>query len=306
MKRTFNYILSTFLVISLVMGNIVESVLPALIHDVFTIPTAYAAANPTCALSIAPAHSVHSGEGFTFEATLGNAGPDTGFSPFIELVTPDYITLNSSVFSIGSLALTPVVPTPTLVIDNDGGDPLLGTVTNPLTNATLLLPVGSTYRAYRLPVGSFVQNQTEVAAVFSATLSEIPPIEVPLANPIQSRCGFSLGSDPLDNPNVDPPLYSALQDSIITPTLITASKTLATLHGEGETATGENYPVNYTISADIATNKTITDIVLTDSISTDLIVTSITGQTASASTITFTPLVGPRKFSPHLLLFPLL
>lgn len=279
---------SSFLIITMSFSLFGEIILPFR-----EIPKAKALASPTCALDISPNYSGFSGEDFTFSSTIANSGADPGFSPIIELVLPAQITLNSSTFSLGGLTLSPVSPSPITVTDNDGGSPLTGTVTNPITNTLVTLPVGNIYRAYRLPLGSFVPGQTPVSMDFAATLSSAPPIGVTLTDQIQSRCGFSLGSDPLNNPNIDPPNFSAFASSQVTPTLLVATKTMVTTDGEQETATGENFPVTYTIGTNIANGKTITDVTLDETIPSTEQLIELTSKVGNADQITFTPTSGP-------------
>lgn len=288
MKKRISIILLTAMMLS--MSS--ESLFPFFKYfPLLKTPIAQAAATAACALDISPAVAQRSGESFVFTSTISNPGADPGFSPAIELVLPSEITLNSATFSLGSLALSPV--TTITVTDNDGGSPTTGLVTNPLTNTTALLPVGNTYRLYRLPLGSFVPGQPPVSIDFDATLSSVPPINIPLTNQIQSRCEFILGSDPLDNPNVDAPIFSAFSTSTITPTLLTATKEMVTTDGEDETATGENFPVTYTIGANVSNSKTITNLLLSESLPSTEHLFEITGQVGGANQIVFTPFSGP-------------
>lgn len=278
--------ISFLLIISLLFSILPQNFLP-----LWETKIAHAAANASCSLDISPTLSAHSGESFQFKSTISNGGTDPGFSPAIELILPAEITLNSATFSLDGLTLSPA--TTITVTDNDGGSPATGTVTNPLTHTTLLLPVGDVYRIYRLPLGSFVPGQTPVSIDFTAALSAIPAVNVPLINPVQTRCEFLLGSDPLDNPNVDPPLFSSFLSSIVTPTLMTATKKMVTTDGENETATGQNFPVTYTIGADVSNSKIITDLDVSETLPTTEQLTEITGEVGGATQIIFTPLSGP-------------
>lgn len=58
--------------------------------------------------------------------------------------------------------------------------------------------------------------------------------------------GFTLGADALDNPSTDPSITSAyVANTVVSTTLVSVETTVATTHGEGETATGQDFPVTY-------------------------------------------------------------
>lgn len=265
----------------------VTSILPLL-------PQAFAAATPDCALDIVPNLSTNVGEPFHYKITLSNTGTSPGYAPFVETVLPANTTFSSAVFSVGNVTLTPESPTPTVVTDNDAGDPAQGLVTNPITGATTLLPVGSRYIVLDLPLGSYVPGQTPVDITINANLNGGLPVGTPLSQSALARCGFALGNDPLDNPNTDPVLTSSLLTATITPTVLKGRKTMDTVHGESETATGPDFPVTYHIGADIANTAVVTGISVTETVPNTLQVIDFTSisNVGPSFNLTFTPTAG--------------
>lgn len=258
------------------------------------IPQANAAPLAACSLDVAPNLSTNVGEPFSYTITLDNTGPDTGYAPYVETVLPQNTTYTGATFGIGGDPLTPEATTPVVVTNNDGGSPTTGLVTNPITGATTLLPVGSTYVVLDLPLGSFVADQTAVTVTVNATLAGGLPNGVLLTQNLQGRCGFALGADPLDNPTTDPVIQSAFATATVTPTVLKARKSMVTVHGEGETATGPDFPVTYTVGADIANTAAVTGITVTETLPDTLQMVEFTSITnpGPSFVLTFTPPAG--------------
>ncbi len=80
---------------------------------------------------------------------------------------------------------------------------------------------------------------------------------------IQAVPGFRYGNDALDNPTLpDPSLIGSAATATITPTLLTLTKTY--VGPESETATGPNFPRQYTIGVSVAPGQVITNLDITD------------------------------------------
>ena len=260
------------------------------------LPTASADAFPGCTSSIFPTGSALTGESLTFSVEVDNTGAaDSGFSPFVEVVLPDELTYSSASFSVGGLSLNPVSPSPVTIVDNDLGDPDLGSATNPITGAVYPVDsfaVDSTYLAFRLPVGSFTPSQDPIGLTIVADMD--PGLAVAaLADPLRTQCGFALGEDPLDNPGADPVILSGFSDGIISATVIDVNKSVSNGSGaiDGETATGENFPLNYSVSANVANTATVTSLTLDETLPSNLQLVSVDSvdDDGGGFTITFTP-----------------
>src|SRR4051812_49867436 len=107
-------------------------------------------------------------------------------------------------------------------------------------------------------------SSKEYATVCRYTLADLG---TPLT--IRTRGGFQFGNDALDNPCCDPSIVNppstnsaTWPHSDVTPTLLTLTKTY--LGPEDETASGPNFPRQYTVSVDIAAGQTIANLDLTD------------------------------------------
>ncbi len=121
---------------------------------------------------------------------------------------------------------------------------------------------------FELPFGSFTPQQPPVELMMKLDVSQLADLDQPLN--IATRGGFRFGMDPLDNPATDPPIPDPSapvvpdQTGDVRPDLLEIEKTF---NGpENETATGPNFPREYTITIDIADGQTITDLDVIDNI----------------------------------------
>ena len=106
--------------------------------------------------------------------------------------------------------------------------------------------------------------------MISATISDHADLGDPLT--VYARGGFQFGCDPLDNPSTDPSILTPGSESqnhtswgdsaATTPIVIELTKIYS--GPEDETATGPNFPRQYTIEVEIADGQTITDLDVTD------------------------------------------
>ena len=108
---------------------------------------------------------------------------------------------------------------------------------------------------------------------------------------LRARAGFQYGNDALDNPAADPSLVSdaGVADAWtvaepIEPTLIELSKIY--IGPEDETATGPNFPRQYTIDVDIADGQTLTNLDITDLLPNNVLLLSVDAITPAGSTTT--------------------
>lgn len=216
--------------------------------------------------------SIPIGSDFSFTVRFDNTdATDVGYGPFVDLFLPksgtdgttggpnDGITFTSASYLGAGLTL------------NTQDCPAGGSVTHYLTGelivcpsqpAGLFTPFIWELTTIQLPFGSFTNDQPPADITINAHLSDHADLNVLL--PLQVRGGFMYGKDPLDNPATDPPIYGAMTNNNpgTDATLITLSKTY---HGpEDETATGPNFPREYTITATIAPGQSLTDFRLMD------------------------------------------
>lgn len=234
------------------------------------------------------------GESFTFTIRFENATLDIGYGPFIDLwlprngadgaagaSTPDGITFVSATMLGNPLQST------TLIF------PGSGCVDHPFLQDGALNPV---------PVCSTAGDEfTSIRLPFSAVTLAHPPIEIeitaqisPLADPgaplsVRARGGFQYGADPLNNPCCDAPVLSAPVPASITPQLLLGSKNIDGT--EEEIPAGANFDRVWTITVDIPTGQTITDLDITDYLPTGIVYLGLNA-TIPAGTITDEPAIG--------------
>ncbi|HSB90301.1 MAG TPA: hypothetical protein VLD63_09800, partial [Anaerolineales bacterium] len=266
---------------------------------------------PSVSLSV-PA-TVFIGQPFSFTVTFDNASAtDTGYGPFIDLLfpvngadgaagsdTPDGIDFNSATY-LGT-SLTAVE----LTFPDAGGG--TGCVDHPYARDTSGVPIqvcgtaGDKLVVLLLPFGSFTPTQPAVVVSVNATLSGLADGGTPLT--LRARGGFRFGSNPLDDWCCDPVILlpsssdgSGWPNAVVTPALLTIAKTYS--GAEDETATGPNFPRQYTITVTVAPGQTITDLDVTDDLPNNLAFLSV-DSFSPAGSITQTPTVGAAANPPN-------
>jgi LPXTG-site transpeptidase (sortase) family protein len=210
------------------------------------------------------------GDSLSFTVTFDNTGSNTGYGPYIDLFLPlsgadglsgggpnDGISFVSASY-LGQSVTTNVLNCPA---GSNITHPLTGqTITCPSQPSGLYSPFTWQLVVITLPFGSFVPSQPPATVTVNANLSNYADLGVAL--PIQAQGGFMFGADPLNNPATDPPITGSPVSTNVTPTLLTLSKSY---NGpEDETATGPNFPRQYTVTAQIASGQSMTAFNLTD------------------------------------------
>ncbi|MEM7312851.1 MAG: hypothetical protein AAF497_06840, partial [Planctomycetota bacterium] len=211
----------------------------------------------------------------TFDNASGDDTPndpndgDVGYLPFIDVVLPttgvdgdDGVSFDSATFLGQPIAVQQIVfdangeAEHPLAVDGNG---------NPLVISGM---PGDTLVVIELPYGSFSPNQAPVEIELVLDFSPLADLDETLT--IETLGGFALGSDPLDNPDVDPsirvPADTVTTD--VTPTLITLTK--ENTGEEGDTVSGPNYPRTWTITLDVADGQTLTDVQINDLVPTNI------------------------------------
>ena len=236
-------------------------------------------ARPTAAaypsVTIAPS-SVMIGEDFSFIATFDNSDADPGYGPFIDLVFPytgqdgdDGIEYYSASF-LGSTLEDDIQFFP----DQGAG---WGCVSHPWLRDTsgnyvdVCGYAGDQFVSIKLPFGSYTANQPPLDVTINAHLSILADLTPDLL--IYARGGFMFGETPEDDwccgdaPYARPNDTDSINwpDTPVTPQIMTFAKDyIGPGNTEDETSTGPNFPRQYTLTVDIATGQTLTDINIQD------------------------------------------
>lgn len=214
------------------------------------------------------------GQDFTFTVQFDNTDTVTGYGPLIDLILPtngadgnqntnpplDGLTFVSAAY------LGADVESTALTFPGSGG---VTCVDHPYMVDSTGNPVqvcgdaGDTLVALRLPFGSFTPNQPPAAISVTVSMSSLADLGTPLT--IEARGGYQFGFTPLNDwcCGDDPTLsLSGWTSDSVTPIIFTLSKSY---NGpEDETASGPNFPRQYTITAEIAPGQTMTSFNLTD------------------------------------------
>jgi uncharacterized repeat protein (TIGR01451 family)/fimbrial isopeptide formation D2 family protein len=234
------------------------------------------------------------GSTVSFDVSFVNDGPNTGYGPYIDLTLPLGHDGNDGLTFLGATYLgASVTPVQKTAIDDGTGH---GIVLHPYAldkdGAPVVihgLAIGQSYVVLRLPFGSFTPGQPKAVVHITTQMSDGANVGWPLD--LIADGGFQFGRTPLNDPTSGDP--SILQDTAatthVTPTIILVSKTY---NGpEHETATGPDFPESYTITATIAKDQPVTDLILSDTLPDNMQYLS-TDATAKPSSAVDTPDTG--------------
>ena len=242
------------------------------------------------------------GESFELSVAFDNAdATDAGYGPFVDLLVPvngqdgtGGVGADGISFDAATYLGVPVVTT-ILTFPNDGGG--TGLVDHPYAvdaagvPLTIVGSAGDQLVVIQLPFGSFTADQPAAVITVDMSLSNLADLGQDLR--LRARAGFQYGNDALDNPAADPSLVSdtpAAADTWtvaepVEPILIELTKIY--IGPEDETATGPNFPRQYTIDVDIADGQTITNLDVTDLLPNNVRLLTVDTITPAGSTTTF-------------------
>lgn len=242
---------------------------------------------PGVAISLGGLGPVTLGADFSFTVTFDNNGTDPGYGPFIDILFPvngadgaqntsaplDGIDFLSATY-LGQTFSTAADNLSVLTFPGSGG---VTCVNHPWavdgSGAPIQVcgPAGDKLVSIRLPFGSFTPDQPPATVTVNAHLSEYADVGTPLT--IRARGGYMFGANPLDDwccgdlPIVVPPSTDGTgwPSGDVTPVLLNFAKAyVGPGNTQDETATGPNFPRQYTLTVDIADGQTITNLTVTD------------------------------------------
>ena len=238
-----------------------------------------AAAGPSATITASATAKNFVAENTTFDVTFANAGADTGYDPYVDLVfpagpdapaDPDGIRFVGATYRSSTVAPAATFNCPT------GG----GTVIHPLTTHADPCPAGAQLVVLQLPFGSFSPGQPPVAITVTANIPG--NAHVGAGQTITATPGFASGEKPTGTtPRIGPPTLA-----VIVPKVVAITKIY--LGPESETATGPNHPRQYQLVADVATGATIDGLSITDVLPPSMTFVGATSTPAGA-TATETP-----------------
>ncbi|EIJ43114.1 putative collagen-binding protein, partial [Beggiatoa alba B18LD] len=209
-------------------------------------------------------------ENFTFTIDFDNTGTDMGYAPYIDLKIPQGMDLLAGKYFIAELLMVKVATW--------DGTQWLDSSSNPVTthyygDRGVSLPsfgtpqVGDQWYTIELPFGSFAPDQPVAEFQFTAKLNPLTGAVFNTPLSISATSGFSFAQDEFNNPVADSPNLANItretaHSASITPKVITITKTADA--AEGEAATGENFPVKYTLTVNVANGATVTGMDIID------------------------------------------
>lgn len=239
------------------------------------------------------------GSQVTFTVTFDNNGDEPGFGPYIDVVLPaigmdgsDGITFQSASYLGAALPDAPVVqifPAPTGCVNHPWA------VTNTGAPVQVCGTIGDQLVSLMLPFGSFFPLQPPAPITIVTNLSNFADLAAPLT--VQANAGFIYGRTPINDYTTDPSRIGAMDSAAITPTLFTLTKEY--IGPEDETATGPNYPRQYTITVDIANGQPISDFRISDFLPNNLQFLSLDASTPAGGVAIELPTLGSAQNPPN-------
>ncbi len=200
--------------------------------------------------------------------TNDNLATETGYGPFVDVIIPNEIEIVGSPTVFAS-SISPSIFTwnGTDWIDEDGVALIEhpGETTGSITDRDLEMPqgtfnVGDKWYFIEQPFGSFTTGQPSIGVDFTATASTSVGAVVGTDYEILHRGGFSYGETATNDTG---PIQEGTTGAItITPQVIDILKTNDA--PEAQTVTGPNYPVEYTLTINIAGGETVTNVIVQD------------------------------------------
>ncbi|MCG2785105.1 MAG: isopeptide-forming domain-containing fimbrial protein [Anaerolineae bacterium] len=317
--------------------NAIAAPAPEVVAPVVVEPAPLQEAIPSLALGVPSAVPLGSEFTFTATFTnTGGLPNEVGYGPFIDLVFPatgedgvypgtDPADLYDGVTFVGADFMGIAIDDPSQVFvqtfPDDGGG--TGCVQHPVAvrpandpppPANPNLPryyevcgtAGDQFVTIILPFGSFVPSQPPAAVTITAQMSDLADLSTPLT--IRGQAGFQFGYTPLNDfccspfdstiPVAPGGVYdsSAFPGQSVAPTLMSLSK--AYVGPENETATGPNFPRQYTITVDIADGQPISELTITDTLPNNIQYVSLDSVTVGGSPAAYTILTEPLTTTP--------
>lgn len=217
------------------------------------------------------------------------AGSDTGYAPYGDFVIERGVDINSISYLGANVNYVEVGTLNALGDWEDSGGGIIAT--HPLDNkaaaalplaSTVGLDEGATWYAIELPFGSFTEDQPPVDLTVRTDFNADAVVGTPID--LTWTPGYLLGDSAVGNV----PISGATLSSSITPDVIQIEKTDDL--PESETPTGPNYPVEYTITVNIAQGETVDDVVVTDYLPSNAVF--LGDATLDPTTVTITPING--------------
>ncbi len=181
------------------------------------------------------------------DAPLVNSGAP-GFGPYIQLIVPIGVTFDSAEIFGSSATITNIGTFP----------PAPGNqLTDTIIDASVTAPEGFQLILIQPPIGSLVDGAPALNLNLCFSIDPTAVIGTPLGVSITPV--FELGDTATGN---NGPIIGAIVPFNITPILVEFMK--ANDAPEGERPPGPSWPVTYTLTADIAPNNTLDNVVIAD------------------------------------------
>jgi len=187
------------------------------------------------------------GSGSCFQATLTNTGA-TGYGPYLQVIMPAEISLDSASLFGGGVAVTVVGSFP----------PAPGNqLTDPVTGNQVTGNEGDVLYILHPPVGSVVTGGLPLDIEICYTIDPMATVNVPLG--VQVIPVYEFGDTPTGD---NGPITGTAVNFNITPTLVEFEK--INNAPEGERPPGDDWPVTYTVTARVAPNNSIDNLLIND------------------------------------------
>jgi len=191
-----------------------------------------------------------------FDLSLTNTG-NPGYNPYIRLIIPTpTITFDSATY-LGIGVAYQVVGVFPAAPGNQLADPVTG--------SSVTGPEGSTLIILTIPLGSIVEGGpvTDVNVCTDLASSAV----IGTSYSVSAQVVYEHGDTPT---GVNGPIYGTVETQTITPIVWLASKNNDAHESEMPPSDGSNYLITYTLTVDVASTKTVDNVVVTDTLPSNL------------------------------------
>ena len=197
------------------------------------------------------------------------AGSDTGFGPYGDFISGDELDINGIDYLGAPVSFTEVGTWDGVQWVDSANNPITNHPFDNIAAAALPIPtgldVGDTWFAVELPFGSFTEGQPAVELNIDAEFNANAEVGSPID--LSWTPGYLLGANAEGAPinpdgTANAPVVGTTSTASITPEVIQIEKRDDL--PEQETPTGPNFPVEYTITVNVAEGETVDNVIVTD------------------------------------------
>ena len=246
---------------------------------------------PVATLTV-PAQGVM-GQNLNLTLTFANTSPSsTGYGPYLDLYLPaSGANGNNGISFVSASYLGTPINALTRFFDSTGH------LTHPLAknnSGNYIVETGTPndeLAVLPLPLNAYTPGEPIATVSVIVAVSNLAKAGEALT--MKADAAFQYGNDPLDDPTVDPTITSTSQSAQVTPSTIVLNTAVVKPAGATETATGPDFPTQYSVTVSVANGQTVTNLDVSDALPGNLQFVSLDSTTINGVSTTTTAVSTP-------------